>query len=130
VGGRTDRQHSRDHDAADHDDLAESALVLDVPLPNVHGGVAGGQMGQRRRGCSSGYVWKKKLSDLVEAYCLRRCSDGSDSSPSLPRYLVLTVSVPGLTATVVPLSTTHGVELSEIVGGAATVVGVVAIWGG
>jgi hypothetical protein len=43
---------------------------------------------------------------------------------------VLTVSVPGLTATVVPLSTTHGVELSEIVGGAATVVGVVAIWGG
>jgi hypothetical protein len=46
------------------------------------------------------------------------------------RYLVLTVSVPGLTATVVSLSTTHGVELSEIVGGAATVVGVVAIWGG
>ena len=45
-------------------------------------------------------------------------------------YLALTVSVPGLGASVFAVSATHGVELSDIVGGAAIFAGVAAIWRG
>ena len=45
-------------------------------------------------------------------------------------YLLLTVTLPGLEAAVVSFSGTHGVELSDIVGGAAIAVGVGLIWRG
>jgi hypothetical protein len=43
-------------------------------------------------------------------------------------YLALTLALPGLGATVLSVTPTHGVELSDILGGAAISAGVAFIW--
>jgi hypothetical protein len=46
----------------------------------------------------------------------------------LAGYLALTLTLPGLDSTVLSVTPTHGVEVSDVVGGVAIAVGVAAIW--
>lgn len=43
-------------------------------------------------------------------------------------YLALTLTLPGLGATVLSVTRTRGVEVSDVLGGVAIAVGVASIW--